>query len=253
MSGSRLIALPVLSIEAVPMPALLHLSDYDRVVSLLGYAWLYRPGQGASWTLIDTGTEDTAPANVGRPAKRCWRAMPLALSLDRHGVHPDDISDVILTHLHHDHCGSVEQFPNAQWHVPALEWTFVTDPANADLAPEPVFPRSLFPRMADHGVLTMADGDESVPGLRLRHLGGHTIGSMAVEVRDASGTLRVVLGGDVIPLYENLTRQIPPGTLWHWGQCRRALKHLAAYDVPVLPSHDPQLLGKYPEGVVLHG
>lgn len=107
--------------------------------------------------------------------------------------------------------------------------------------------------MADHGIMTMVDGDEPVAGLRMRHLGGHTIGAMAVEVLDPRETLRVVLGGDVMPLYENLSRSIPPGTLWHWGECRRALERLAAYEVPVLPSHDPELMQKFPEGVVLDG
>lgn len=253
MSGPQLIAVPVLSIEAAPAPALLHLSDYGREIPLSGYAWLYRPERNASWTLIDTGTEDTEPANVGRPARRCWRATPLVASLAGHGVQPEDIADVVLTHLHHDHCGAIERFPRARWHVPALEWEFVRDKANADLVLEPVFPRSLFERMAEHGVVTMADGDEPVAGLCMRHLGGHTVGSMAVEVCDWQGVMRVVLGGDVMPLSENLTRLIPPGTLWHWGECRRALQRLAAYHVPVLPSHDPQLMQSYPAGVVLDG
>lgn len=253
MSGPQLIAVPVLSIEAAPASALLHLSDYGREIPVSGYAWLYRHERSGSWTLIDTGTEDTAPANVGRPPKRCWHAQPIVASLAGHGVQPDDITDVVLTHLHHDHCGAIERFPRARWHVPALEWAFVREEANADLALEPVYPRALFARMAKRGVATMSDGDEPVSGLRMRHLGGHTVGSMAVEVLDPTGVARVVLGGDVMPLSENLTRLIPPGTLWHWGDCRRALQRLAAYDVPVLPSHDPQLMQSFPAGVVLDG
>ncbi len=252
MSGPRLIAVPVLSIEAVPAPALLHLSDYGRDIPISGYAWLYRPGHASRWTLVDTGMEDTEPANVGRPAQRCWRSMPLLAALARHGVSAGDVSDVILTHLHCDHCGSIELFAAAQWHVPAAEWEFVNDPANADLVMEPVYPRALIARMTSHGVGTLADGDQPVAGLRVKHLGGHTVGSMAVEVLDPAGTARVVLAGDVMPLYENLTRRIPPGTLWHWGDCRRALRRLAACEAPVLPSHDPQLMQRFPEGVVLH-
>ena len=67
-----------------------------------------------------------------------------------------------------------------------MEWRFVNDPANADLVPEPVFPKPLFPRMAAHGLFAMADGDMPVPGLRVIHLGGHTVGSMAVEVLSAA-------------------------------------------------------------------
>lgn len=253
MSGVRLIALPVLSIEAAPASALLHLTDWDREIPLAGYAWLYRaPGQ-AAWTLVDTGTEAVAEVNRGRAPRRQWRARPLAEALAEHGVAPAEVADVVLTHLHHDHCASIECFPAARWHVPAREWRFVCDPENADLVPEPVFPRALFPRMAEHGVAPLADGDEPVPGLRVRHVGGHTVGSMMVEVLGPAREPLVVLGGDVMPLAENLERQIAPGTLWHWGECRRALGRLAEYRVPVLPSHDPGVLKQYPQGVVLHG
>jgi len=251
--SATLIAVPLLRIEAAPAPALLHLSDFGRTLPLSGYAWLYRPAADRQWTLVDTGTEDPQAANAGRPAERCWHAEPLLPSLARHGVQPEQIADVVLTHLHHDHCASIERFPAARWHVPAVEWALVDDPQQADLAPEPVYPRRLFPRMAQHGVVPLADGDRPVEGLRVVHLGGHTIGSLAVEVLDAAGQVLLVLGGDVMPLYENLARQIPPGTLWHWGDCRRALARLARYRVPVLPSHDRLLLDKYPQGVILDG
>jgi glyoxylase-like metal-dependent hydrolase (beta-lactamase superfamily II) len=250
---ATLIALPVLSIPAVPAPALLHLSDYGRELPIVGYAWLYRPAEDAAWTLIDTGTEQVAAANVGRPPERCWQARPLVELLADHGIAVQQVADVIVTHLHHDHCGAIERFPNARWHVPAVEWQFVVDPQNADLAPEPLYPRPLFERMARHGVCPIIDGARPVSGLRMVHLGGHTVGSMAVEVLDGSDEVRVVLGGDVMPLYENLARGIPPGTLWHWGECRRALARLAAYRVPVLPSHDPKVLEEYLLGVVSDG
>lgn len=253
MNNCTLIALPVMSIEAAPGPGLLHLSDWDREIPIVCYAWLYRSGAQARWTLIDTGNEAVVGANMGRLPRRQWRARSVVEALARHGVTPDDVSDVVLTHLHHDHCGSIERFPAARWHAPAVEWRFVNDPANADLVPEPVFPKPLFPRMAAHGLFAMADGDMPVPGLRVIHLGGHTVGSMAVEVLSAAGEVSVVLGGDVMPLAENLRRTIAPGTLWHWGECRQALRRLAQYRVPVLPSHDPQLLRDYPEGRILHG
>lgn len=253
MTGRTLIAVPLLSVEAVPGPALLHLSDYDRQIPLSGYAWLYRAAPQSAWTLIDTGTESPDAVNASRSARRQWQWRPLTPALAQHGVALEDVADVVLTHLHHDHCASIERFPAARWHVPAAEWAFVNDPASADLAPDPVFPRHLFPRMASHGVLALADSDEPVAGLRVRHVGGHTVGSLIVEILDRSGELQIVLGGDVMPLYENLSRSIPPGTLWHWGECRRALQRLAAYRAPVLPSHDPQVMREYPEGVILHG
>ncbi len=142
MSGRTLIAVSLLSIEAVPGPALLHLSDYEREYAVSGYGWLYRAGPQSPWTLIDTGNESPEAANAGRPARRRWQSYPLAPALARHGVALEDVADVVLTHLHHDHCGSLERFPAARWHVPAAEWAFVNDPASVDLAPEPLFPHA---------------------------------------------------------------------------------------------------------------
>ncbi len=253
MNRSQLIVLPLLSIEAVPAPAVLHLTDFGREVPLAGYAWLHRAADVDRWTLIDTGTADTEAVNADRPPSRRWRASPVQEAMALHGVGIDDVSDVIVTHLHHDHCGAIETFPNAEWHVPAVEWEFVNDSANADLAPEPLYPHHIFQSMAHHGVCTLEDGDRPVAGLRMRHIGGHTIGCMTVEILNASGDVCVVLAGDIMPLYENLTRQIPPGTLWHLGECRRALKRLAEFDVPVLPGHDPKLMHEYPTGVIQYG
>lgn len=253
MNNLNLIALRVLSIEAVPAPALLHLNDYGRMMPLAGYAWLYRYDDQSRWVLIDTGIEDLEAMNLGRQPRQRWSAHPVRDQLARYSIGVDDIGDVILTHLHSDHCGAIDLFTDARWHVPAKEWAFVCDSANKDLVPEPLFSRRVIEQMRGHGVHLLHDGDRPIHGLRTIHMGGHSVGSMAVEIYDQTGELSVVLAGDVVPLYENLTRQIPPGTLWHWAECVRALKRLAGFGVPVLPSHDPQLLSHYPEGVILGG
>ena len=41
---------------------------------------------------------------------------PVAL-LNRHGISTESISDVIVTHAHHDHIGSVPHFGNATIHI----------------------------------------------------------------------------------------------------------------------------------------
>ncbi len=256
MNGPQLIALPVLSIEAVPACAVLHLSDYDREVPITGYAWMYRSGMSngdEGWTLIDTGMNDPKPVNADRPARRQWHSHSLVEAMAQHGVAPGDVNRVILTHLHLDHCGGLELFPHARWYVPAIEWQFARDPANADLAREPLYSRSVLDRMAAHGVELLADGDCPALGLRVRHVGGHTPGSIALELLNHEGQVRLVLAGDVAPLYDNLRREIPPGTLWHWGECRLALSRWSSAPYPVLPNHDSRLLADFPDGVILNG
>ena len=68
--------------------------------------------------LIDTGMKgDWSPSgknyeNVEQPDT----------ILAKVGFAPEDIEDVILTHLHFDHAGNLEQFPNAIFHVQRTEY-----------------------------------------------------------------------------------------------------------------------------------
>lgn len=61
----------------------------------------------------------------------------LESSLRKHGFHKDDITDVILTHLHFDHCGGsivrkndklVPAFPNAVYWSNEAHWKWATEP-----------------------------------------------------------------------------------------------------------------------------
>ena len=67
----------------------------------------------------------------------------LDTSLSRHGFHPDDITDVLLTHLHFDHCGGsikrkgdqlVPAFKNAIYWSNENHWTWATEPNEREKA-----------------------------------------------------------------------------------------------------------------------
>ena len=63
----------------------------------------------ASAALVD----GTTIVDVGSLARRPL----LERSLDEFGVEPADVEDVLLTHVHFDHCDNVDLFPNATVHV----------------------------------------------------------------------------------------------------------------------------------------
>ncbi len=79
---------------------------------------------GARKILIDTGMGDKQDDKF-RSHFEPHGPYTLSGSLDRVGVHPNEITDVFLTHLHFDHCGGalvrsasgdvVPQFPNATY------------------------------------------------------------------------------------------------------------------------------------------
>ena len=68
-----------------------------------------------------------------------WGDFALERSLRKVGFHPDDITDVFLTHLHFDHCGGAVQwnasrtgyepsFKNARYWTNAEHWEWATNP-----------------------------------------------------------------------------------------------------------------------------
>lgn len=129
----------------------------------------------------------------------------LAGSLAQAGVRPDQITDVVLSHLHPDHMGWVAHegapfFPKARlWAHQADVDCFLGDSA----ADETTFKmmlgvESTKTRMAPvHSQIQTWDRDCTIaPGIDLRHLPGHTPGSSIAVV--SSGDERAMILGDVI-------------------------------------------------------
>ena len=74
-----------------------------------------------------------------------WGDHTLDKSLQKHGFHKDDITDVFMTHLHFDHCGGSIQwnkdrtgyepaFKNAKFWTNAAHWEWATKPNNREKA-----------------------------------------------------------------------------------------------------------------------
>jgi len=119
------------------------------------------------------------------------------------GVSPDDVDDVVLTHIHSDHTGWstvrsgdawLPRFPNARYHLHKadVEWMggFEDDESVRELA------EVIRPLEASGQLDTSVDDREVSPGLGLRHAPGHTPGHRCVLL-DA-GDERVLFAGDLL-------------------------------------------------------
>ena len=141
--------------------------------------------------------------------------IELVRSLGNLGLRPEDISSVIVTHLHHDHAGSctclpdgsfreakdkwkhaVPTFPNARYFVQRGEWEAAADPTPATKGS--YLPENLRP-LEQAGQLALLDGDcEPIPGISVRVTGGHTDHHQAVIVEsDGQG---IIFIGDAAPI-----------------------------------------------------
>lgn len=118
---------------------------------------------------------------AGRIDNGRYRGGGLPARMGEQGVVPDQVTDVLFTHLHFDHVGWVTQrgeiqFPNAWHRVHRADWDyFVNDPKAA-----PGGVRKLRP--VERLVEFVAGGEEVAPGVRVHHTPGHTPGHCVVEV-----------------------------------------------------------------------
>lgn len=208
------------------------------------YVWVLK--NGAETILVDTGY-DTSEATVrDRPILEAPSSM-----LSAFGVDPKKIKSVILTHLHYDHAGSLQEFPNATLHVQEREMAFATGPCmchdhiRMPFTGEHVcdMVRSLY----QGRVQFSAGSREIAPGVEVHLIGGHSKGLQCVRVQTVRGW--VVLASDASHYYENYRRGKPFPIVVDLADMMNGfgkLRELADSDDHIIPGHDPLVRALYP-------
>jgi len=165
--------------------------------------------EGNRKVLIETGAGD----------KLSWKFIEnngienphlLIDSLHQAGFNPEDITDVLHTHLHWDHCGggtifnnkkeAVITFPNATYHCTRSQWENALDPNPRE--GDAFFENDLIP-VRESGQLHLIENEEKLfPGFEIRIFNGHTPG-MIVPILDYCKK-KIVYVTDLIPLTSNV-------------------------------------------------
>ncbi len=131
----------------------------------------------------------------------------LLSSLEYHGFSPDDITDVIFTHLHFDHCGGTtfyeedgsiaHTFENATYHVTKKHWETATRPNAREKAS---FLSDNIQPLADSNRLHLVGEHYTYEkGLTALPVNGHTKGQQLPKI-DA-GNESIVFAGDLLPTH----------------------------------------------------
>ena len=208
------------------------------------YVWAIRTGRGV--VLVDTGFDDTMAARRNRSVLR-----PIAQGLQSIGIAPDDISDVIVSHLHYDHAGNYDVFPRARYHLQDCEMEFATGRCMCNAAVRVAFEADDVTAMvrkvfADR--VTFHDGDGAIaPGITVHRIGGHSKGLQSVRVETERGA--VVLASDASHLYEHLEQRKVFPIVYNADDVVAGydkLRALAASERHIIPGHDPDVLRRYP-------
>ena len=228
------------------MNHLLPVSDPHEAMPLDYFVWLLRGPDGRE-IVVDTGFDAGLAERRGRKISRS-----VSDSLRAMGTDPAKVSDVVITHLHYDHAGSIGIFPNASLHLQDREMAFATGRHMCT-------PCIRVPFEADHVVdmvravyaerVQFHDGDgEVAPGVTLHRVGGHSDGLQVVRVETARGP--VVVASDAMHFYANWRGGNPFPIIFDLGamtQGWRLAKRLAGGDeTRVIPGHDPEVRTRFP-------
>jgi glyoxylase-like metal-dependent hydrolase (beta-lactamase superfamily II) len=181
-----------------------------------------------------------------------WRPdgfVPPSEALERAGVRVDDITDVIVSHVHWDHLDGIDLFPKARVWIQQAEFEHHLDSAGTvrDRAIDATDAR-LLAEIARQGRLNLVDGDakEIIPGITVYTGGKHTYASQFAAVKSSGST--VVIASDNLYLYENLMRRVPIAQTLDASSnvaAQGRMLTLATDPTLVVPGHDPQVFARF--------
>jgi len=140
--------------------------------------------------LVDTGLGNKLNKKLIK-AYNPYGEHNLLRLLNIHGYSYEQITDVILTHLHADHSGGAVKllkdgslepsFPNAQYWVSKTQWEHALNPNFREKA---AFLQENYLPLQQAGVLSLIEQDkEFYPNIYLKHFYGHTKGLLAVFIK----------------------------------------------------------------------
>lgn len=165
--------------------------------------------------LVDAGC-DTMP---GFDMKKFYSP---AFILRTIGISPNEITDIIITHAHHDHIEAIKHFRNATVHITEEEYLngkkYIPDNMTVNVVKEKY----------------ILD-----PQIKAIKWGGHSVSSAIVEIID--NDITHVLAGDECYINDCIVRKIPTGTCYNLDKSREFVEKYSDKKYRVYTCHDISL------------
>ncbi len=234
------------TITGFPKSALIAGAARDQRLDLAMTFWLLKGADGRI-ALVDTGFH--RPRYFKQFTVRDFVSPTEALA--PLGIGPDEVTDIILSHMHWDHAGGLDLFPKARVWVQKDEYDHYVGEAWQDarehggIDPDDVL--EIVKRNTE-GLVTFVRGEDDtlLSGIAF-HVGGrHTWASQYATVATRSGT--VVVASDNAYFYENLDTHTPIAqTLDPVSNVKTMdrMRAMAARPELVIPGHDPLVFTRY--------
>jgi glyoxylase-like metal-dependent hydrolase (beta-lactamase superfamily II) len=234
------------TLPAFPVSKLVAGADPSRKIDIPTMFWLIRGG-GRN-ILVDSGF-------YREQFFRQWKVADFekpSEAVKRVGLNPEEVTDIVLTHMHWDHADGVDLFPKARVWIQKAEFEYYTGEAwqsrrtHAGIDPQDVL---ALVKLNTENRVTLVDGDgrEIFPGIVCHTGGKHTYASQFLSVSTAKGT--VVLASDNVYLSECLEKHMPIAGALDAASNLRAqdrMKTLASDPRLIVPGHDPAVFTKFP-------
>ena len=140
-------------------------------------------------------------------------------ALNNIGISPDEITDLIITHAHHDHIECAKYFKNAALYIQKDEYEagkgYLTENLN---------------------IRTFEEEIQICDGIKAVKIGGHSKGSSIVEITDSDN--KYIIAGDECYMRDCLANQIPTGSSYNPEKSRDFVKKYGNGEYTVLLCHD---------------
>jgi glyoxylase-like metal-dependent hydrolase (beta-lactamase superfamily II) len=194
-------------------------ADNNNMVKIAARCLLVEDGNRL--VLIDTGMGDKQSEKFFGYYYR-WGEGTLESSLKKHGFHPDDVTDVFLTHLHFDHCGGgvirsgenllETAFKNAKYWSNKSHWDWATNPNKRESAS---FLKENISPILESGQLNYLEKDsgnyltKTKLGFDVLFVDGHTEKQM-IPIINYNGQ-KIAFAADLVPTHGHVPLPYIPG------------------------------------------
>lgn len=219
-------------------------TSHDVPHNLDYFIWVIK--NKARTILVDTGFDRVEGVKRDRPI-----FLEPAQALTEIGIAPESIDTAIITHLHYDHAGGLDQFPNARFHLQEAEMIYATGPCMCHQVLQKPFTVAHVCQMVRRvyqGMVAFHDGEAAlVSGVSVHKVGGHSRGLQVVRVETANGPL--VLASDAAHFYENYETRSPFPLVVDVEDMLKGfdlLAQLAGERQLIVPGHDPLVRQRFP-------